>query len=172
VCGLFETVFRRCRFNRSALVVARINVLTCRARSSLSEPHHVVFCRACELGHHRCPNSDIENSESRHRRVSISRRMFPRICGAFDPPIGATGLDWVLYPPVPGRGRTFSKMALAAVSRDRRPDPAAIRSWRAGISNSAAGSQRPGRASCSDDTTQARRLDPGGFSLRCTVRPT
>src|SRR6266702_1497391 len=56
-----------------------------------------------------CLNSDIENLESGHWRVSLSHRVITRNCCAFDPPIGAGGLDWGLVPRwSPFRGRTFS----------------------------------------------------------------
>jgi hypothetical protein len=64
---------------------------------------------AGEPGHHRCPNSDIENLELGHRQVSNSHRMLTRKCEAFDPPIDASGLDWGFVPRwSPFRGRTFS----------------------------------------------------------------
>src|SRR3954447_14963278 len=45
----------------------------------------------------RCPNSDMQNLELEHRRVSKSHRMITRSCIALDPPIDASGLDGVLY---------------------------------------------------------------------------
>ena len=58
-----------------------------------------------------CPNSDIENLESRHRQVSKSHRVLTRKCKAFDPPIGASGLDRGLVPRwSPFRGRTFFRL--------------------------------------------------------------
>ena len=54
---------------------------------------------AAEFGRsqRRCPNSDIENLELEHRRVSKSHRVITRNCIAFDPPIDASGLDGVWY---------------------------------------------------------------------------
>src|SRR5215212_2404552 len=43
------------------------------------------------------PNSDIENLELEHWRVSKLHRMITRSCIALDPPIDASGLDRVLY---------------------------------------------------------------------------
>ena len=42
---------------------------------SQSEPRS---CRCANVGQAACPNSDIENLESRHRRVSLSHRVITR----------------------------------------------------------------------------------------------
>src|ERR1700704_2825610 len=65
-----------------------------------------------------CPNSDIENLESRHRQVSKSHRVLTRKCKAFDPPIGASGLDRGLVPRwSPLRGRTFFRLGSRSPDR-------------------------------------------------------
>jgi hypothetical protein len=47
--------------------------------------------------HCRCPNSDIKNLESSHRRVSLSHQVLTRSCIAFDPPIDAAASTGVMY---------------------------------------------------------------------------
>src|ERR1700730_193138 len=61
--------------------------------------------QAGELGHDRCPNSDIENLELEHRLVSISRPTLTGLCQACNPPIGARGLDWGFCPALVPRSR-------------------------------------------------------------------
>src|SRR5580692_12882769 len=61
-------------------------------------------CRSVRLPR---PNSDIKNLELEHGRVSLSLQVLTKSCGAFDPPIDASGLDWGWYRAGPsGRGRT------------------------------------------------------------------
>src|ERR1700712_54774 len=60
------------------------------------------------LGQAACPNSYIENLESRHLRVSLSHWVFKENRLALSPPTGASGLDRGLVPRwSPFRGRPF-----------------------------------------------------------------
>src|SRR6202047_3413229 len=68
------------------------------------------------------PNSDIKNLKLEHGRVSLSHHVLTRSCGAFDPPIDASGLDWGFVPRWSPKSRPHLFQAAHAITSDRCAD--------------------------------------------------